>query len=217
MARELLHSIQKRDPARPTVMEVLVAYPGFHIMTLFYPVSHYLWSLQLRALARFWAYIGRMLTGIEIHPAAEIGENLFIDHGTGVVVGETAIIGNNCTLYHGVTLGGKGDITEGGRRHPIIGDNVIIGAGAQVLGAVTVGAGARIGANAVVTTDVADGVTVVGNPARALGKVETGRCAYGLPDGAMRDPRQDTIERLEKELQEIKASLSKNEAAQTNR
>lgn len=210
-ALELIASIRRRDPARPTFMEVVLAYPGFHAMTVFHPVAHFLWGLKLRALARLWSYVCRMVTGIEIHPGARVGRNLFIDHGTGVVIGETAIIGNDCTLYHGITLGGKGgETTESGRRHPVLGNNVIIGAGAQILGAITVGDSARVGANAVVTTDLPAHVTVVGNPARALSQPATDHCAYGLPNGAMKDPRQETIERLEQELRAVKETLEKS-------
>lgn len=162
---ELVQSIQRRDAARPTFLEVVLSYPGVHVLTLFHPLAQVLWGFELRAFARLWAHIGRMLTGIEIHPQARIGKNLFIDHGMGVVIGQTAVIGDDCTIYHGVTLGGKGD---GEKRHPTIGDRVMIGAHAQIIGPVSVGNGARIGAGAVVVKDVAAGATVVGNPARAI-------------------------------------------------
>ncbi|PZQ47641.1 MAG: serine O-acetyltransferase [Micavibrio aeruginosavorus] len=160
----LIESIQRRDPADPTFLEVVLGYPGFHVLTLFHPLANFLWKMELRALARFWSNIGRILTGIEIHPQAMIGRNLFIDHGMGVVIGQTASIGDDCTIYHGVTLGGKG---SGDKRHPSIGHSVMIGANAQLIGPVTVGNGARIGAGAVVTKDVPAGATAVGNPASA--------------------------------------------------
>lgn len=161
----LLKSIQMRDPAKPTTFEVVLAYPGFHMLTLFHPVAQLLWKYELRALARFWANIGRILTGIEIHPQAQIGKNLFIDHGMAVVIGQTAVIGDDCTIFHGVTLGGKGAAEK---RHATVGDRVMIGAGAHLIGPIVVGNDAKIGAGAVVVKDVAAGATVVGNPARAI-------------------------------------------------
>lgn len=176
-----IRSIQLRDEAKPTFFEVVLAYPGFHIMTLFHPVAHVLWLLKLRALARFWAYIGRFITGIEIHPGATIGRNLFIDHGTGVVIGQTAVIGDDCRLYHNVTLGGKGHMIEG-RRHPRIGHHVTIGAGATVLGPIHVQDHAKIGANALVVIDVPASMTAIGNPARLVGAPPSDESCYGLPD-----------------------------------
>lgn len=198
----LLQSIRARDEAQPTAMEVILAYPGFHIMTVFHPVAAFLWRYELRALARLWAYVGRFVTGIEIHPAARIGRNLFIDHGTGVVIGQTAIIGNECRLYHGVTLGGRGNVVENGeggvvRRHPKIGDHVVIGAGAQVLGPITVEDHAKIGANAVVTKDVPCGATAVGNPANIVRRPPDEDCPYGLPAGETPDPLAARIAALE--------------------
>lgn len=196
----LIESIQKRDPANPTFFEVVLAYPGFHILTLFHPLASLLWSMELRALARFWANIGRLLTGIEIHPEAKIGKNLFIDHGTGVVIGQTAVIGDDCTIYQGVTLGGKGDGLADEKRHPTIGNNVIVGAYAQILGGITVGDFARIGANAVVTKDVEDHATMVGNPARFIGRAEEKPAPYGLPDG-------ECLGAVERELDDVKVQL----------
>lgn len=161
----LIESIQRRDPARPTMFEVVLAYPGFHILILFHPVAKFLWQFELRALARFWANIGRILTGIEIHPQAQIGKNLFIDHGMGVVIGQTAVIGDDCTIYHGVTLGGKGD---GEKRHATVGNRVMIGAGAHLIGPIVIGNDVKIGAGSVVLKDVPAGTTAVGNPAHAI-------------------------------------------------
>lgn len=177
----LIQSIRERDPVRPSVAEVILCYPGFHIMVLFHPLAHWLYGRKCKTLARFWAHIGRCTTGIEIHPGATIGKNLFIDHGMGVVIGETATVGDNCTIYHGVTLGGRGG-TAGGKRHPDIGNNVMIGTGAQVLGPITVGDGARIGANSVVTETIPAGVSVMGIPARIICDAQTDFCAYGVPD-----------------------------------
>lgn len=177
----LINSIQTRDPAKPTWSEVVFSYPGFHVIG-FYKIAHFLWGRGLRGLARFVAHLGRFFTGIEIHPGASIGKNLFIDHGMGVVIGETAVIGNDVLLYHGVTLGGRGTANHNYRRHPVIGDGTVIGAGAQVLGAIHVGEKARIGANAVVTFDVPAGAVAVGNPARIVRTDDCKVGAYGLPD-----------------------------------
>ncbi len=161
-----IESIQKRDPADPSVLDVFLSYPGFHVMTVFHPLASILWHFKLRTLARLWAHIGRLLTGIEIHPQAQIGKNCFIDHGMGVVIGQTSVIGDNCLIYQGVTLGGKG--WDDKRRHPIIGNNVMIGAHAQIIGPIRIGDSAHIGAGSVVLHDVAMGDTVAGNPANII-------------------------------------------------
>lgn len=204
----LLHSIKMRDPAQPTTLEVVLGYPGFHALTLFHPVAAFLWKMEMRGLARFWANIGRMFTGIEIHPQAKIGKNLFIDHGTGVVIGQTAVIGDDCTIYQGVTLGGKGKEGAGEKRHPTIGNNVIVGAYAQVLGNITIGDYVRIGANAVVTKPVEDHAVMAGNPAKRIGRAEETPAPYGLcenvsapEDAAAVD---DTLARLQSIRQPIK-------------
>lgn len=154
-----------RDPAARTHFEILTTYPGVHAL-LMHRFSHWLWKARLYWLARFMSHIGRGLTGIEIHPGATIGHRVFIDHGMGVVIGETAIIGDDCTLYHGVTLGGT--TWNKGKRHPTLENGVVIGAGAKVLGPITIGAGAKIGSNAVVVKDVPANATAVGIPARIL-------------------------------------------------
>ncbi len=163
--REDIQSVFDRDPAARSSWEVLTCYPGVHA-ALAYRLSHWLWGHRLRWLARFVSHLGRMLTGIEIHPGATIGRRFFIDHGMGVVIGETAVIGDDVTLYHGVTLGGTS--WNKGKRHPTLEKGVVIGAGAQVLGPITIGAGAKIGSNAVVVKDVPPGATAVGNPARVI-------------------------------------------------
>ena len=188
MLKSLIQSIRDRDPVAPSVLEVVLCYPGFHVLVLFHPVAHFLYGLGLKTLARLWAHIGRGITGIEIHPGAKIGANLFIDHGMGVVIGETAVIGNNCTIYHGVTLGGRGG-SKGGKRHPDIGNNVMIGTGAQILGAITVGDGARIGANSVVIEDIPAGVSVMGIPAKVLGAASQEFCPYGMPEDDLTRPQ----------------------------
>lgn len=162
---QLARAIQARDPARPSLVEVFLCYPGLHAV-LFHRIAHWLYGRKLNFLARFLSQVSRHVTGIEIHPGAKIGKNLFIDHGAGTVIGGTAEIGDNVTIYHGVTLGGTGKHT--GKRHPTVGNNVFIGAGAQILGPIRVGDGAKIGAGAVVVKDVAPGTTVVGVPGRAV-------------------------------------------------
>jgi len=167
--REDIDCVFARDPAARTAWEVLTCYPGFHAITL-HRFSHWLWQHRLRWLARLSAHLGRWLTGIEIHPGATLGRRVFIDHGMGVVIGETAVISDECTLYHGVTLGGTS--WNKGKRHPTLARGVVVGAGAKVLGPITVGEGARVGSNAVVVRDVPPGATAVGIPARI---VEPGR------------------------------------------
>ncbi len=165
--REDVRCVFDRDPAARNAFEVLTTYPGVHAVLL-HRASHGLWSLRLKWPARLLAMFSRWLTGIEIHPAARIGRRFFIDHGMGVVIGETAEIGDDCTLYHGVTLGGTS--WEKGKRHPTLDDDVVVGAGAKVLGPIRLGAGARIGSNAVVVKDVPAGTTVVGIPGRVVQK-----------------------------------------------
>lgn len=163
--REYIASISRRDPAARSALEILTAYPGIHAVAI-HRLSHVLWRLRLRLLARWISQLGRWLTGVEIHPGARIGRRLFIDHGMGVVIGETAEIGDDVTLYHGVTLGGTSWNRE--KRHPTLGNNVVVGAGAQVLGPITVGDGARIGSNSVVVKEVPADATVVGIPGRIV-------------------------------------------------
>ncbi|HSQ06158.1 MAG TPA: serine O-acetyltransferase, partial [Chromatiaceae bacterium] len=160
-----LDCVFDRDPAARTRFEVLTTYPGLHAIFL-YRIAHGLWGRGWRWLPRFVSYIGRIWTGIDIHPGASIGLRFFIDHGSGVVIGETAEIGDDCTLYHGVTLGGTS--WRQGKRHPTLGDGVVVGAGAKVLGPVVIGAGARVGANSVVIGDVPEGRTVVGIPGKVV-------------------------------------------------
>jgi len=168
--REDIHCVFERDPAARNAFEVLTTYPGLHAL-LFHRLAHGLWKVGFRWLARFISAISRWLTGIEIHPGATIGRRFFIDHGMGVVIGETAEIGDDCTLYHGVTLGGTS--WEKGKRHPTLGNNVVVGAGAKVLGPIRLGDGARVGSNAVVVKDVPAGGTVVGVPGRVVSKSDS--------------------------------------------
>ena len=163
--KEEIQAVFDRDPAARSTFEILTAYPGFHAV-LTHRLSHRLWHLKLRWLARILSNISRWLTGIEIHPGAQIGRRFFIDHGMGVVIGETAVIGDDCTLYHGVTLGGTS--WQKGKRHPTLGDDVVVGAGAKVLGPIEIGDHSRIGSNAVVVKSVPVDSTVVGVPGRLI-------------------------------------------------
>ena len=207
-----IDSIMVRDPAARSRLDVVFSYPGFHAM-MFYRMSHLLWGWRLLFLGRLVSHLGRWLTGIEIHPGAEIGRRLFIDHGMGVVVGETAILGDDVTLYQGVTLGGTS--LAGGKRHPTLEDGVVIGAGAQVLGPVTMGAGARIGANAVVLKDVPSDVTMVGIPARMVQprpKTQDAATAkefwaYGTPSADLPDPVARAIDGLCDQVTSLQAQV----------
>ena len=208
--REEIESIRARDPAARSGLEVVLCYPGFHVM-LFHRVASAAWKARLHLVARFVSQFGRFLTGIEIHPGATIGRRLFIDHGSGVVIGETAAVGDDVTLYHGVTLGGTS--LDGGKRHPTLEDGVIVGAGAKILGPITVGRNARIGANAVVLADVPDGVTMVGIPARiAMAKRKSdGFHAYGV-DEDLPDPVLRAVETLRGEIGRLQARIDELEA-----
>jgi serine O-acetyltransferase len=168
--KEDISIVFERDPAARTHFEILTTYPGVHAL-LMHRLSHWLWQHRLYWFARFNSHIGRWLTGIEIHPGATIGRRMFIDHGMGVVIGETAVVGDDCTLYHGVTLGGTS--WNKGKRHPTLENGVVIGAGAKVLGPITVGTGAKIGSNAVVVKDVPANATAVGIPARILEEADS--------------------------------------------
>ncbi len=168
--KEDIKCVFDRDPAARGYFEVLTTYPGVHAM-LFYRLNNLLWRWNLKWLARAFSGLARLLTGIEIHPGATIGRRFFIDHGMGVVIGETTVIGDDCTLYHGVTLGGTS--WDKGKRHPTLGNDVVVGAGAKVLGPITLGDNSRVGSNAVVVKDVPEGSTVVGVPGRVIGKTST--------------------------------------------
>lgn len=164
--REDIASVLQRDPAARSKLEVVLCYPGVHALIL-HRVAHRFWGWRLHLLARFTAHVARVLTGIEIHPGATLGRRVFIDHGFGVVIGETAEVGDDCTIYQGVTLGGT-SLYRGVKRHPTLEAGVVVGAGAKVLGGFTVGAGAKVGSNAVVVKPVPAGATAVGNPAHVL-------------------------------------------------
>ena len=163
--REDIRSVFDRDPAARSVWEVVTCYPGFHALVM-HRLAHWFWGAGFKWLGRFTSHVARWLTGIEIHPGATIGRRFFIDHGMGVVIGETAEIGDDVTLYHGVTLGGTS--WNKGKRHPTLGNGVVVGAGAKVLGPITMHAGSKVGSNAVVVKDVPAGATAVGIPARII-------------------------------------------------
>ena len=222
--KEDIYCVFDRDPASRTVFEVLTTYPGTHAL-LMHRLSHWLWGRNLKWLARAFSYIGRWFTGIEIHPGATIGRRFFIDHGTGVVIGETAEIGDDVTLYHGVTLGGTS--WSEGKRHPTVHNNVVVGAGAKILGPIVVGENSRIGSNAVVVKEVPPGATMVGVPARQVGKMATvadvrkatadkiGFDAYGvtvdLPDPMVEaiDKMLDHIHETDTRFEEMRCALRK--------
>lgn len=204
---ELIKTIQERDPARPTTLEVILGYNGFHAV-MWHRMNQFLWGLELRAMARFFSNIARILTGIEIHPEAKIGRRFFIDHGTGVVIGQTAVIGDDVTIYHGVTLGGVGRRGQvDGKRHPTLEDGAMVGSGAQVLGDVTVGKKAKVGSNSVVTTDIPEGATALGIPARVIGGDDTAR-GYGMPSRKELEDITFTIDCILGEMGKIKKELN---------
>jgi serine O-acetyltransferase len=210
--REDIDCVFERDPAARSRLEILLTYPGVHAL-LWQRIAHRLWRWDLKFAARLVAYLSRLLTNIDIHPGATIGRRLFIDHGAGVVIGETAIIGNDVTLYHGVTLGGT--TWNKGRRHPTLMDGVLVGAGAKVLGAITLGRNVRIGANSVVVADVPDDRSVVGIPGRIVARES--RSVHGLngvdlnhhlipdPVGRAITCLLERIEHLERQLQQHSA------------
>lgn len=204
--RDDIRSVFERDPAARSTLEVLLAYPGLHAVWI-HRISHRLWRWRLKLLARVLSQLARWLTGIEIHPGATIGNRFFIDHGMGVVIGETAEIGDDCTLYHGVTLGGTS--WEKAKRHPTLGNNVVVGAGAKILGPITLGDNARVGSNSVVVKNVPAGATVVGIPGRIVAVAndtnsdkrramaeKIGFDAYGQHHGQLPDPVTQALDRI---------------------
>lgn len=215
-----LDAILARDPATNSRLEAAICNSGFHSICV-YRLSHYLWNKNFHLTARTLSQLARFLTGVEIHPAAKIGKGFMIDHGMGVVIGETTEIGNNVTLYHDVTLGGTTVFDSHGKqctkRHPTIGNNVIIGSGAQVLGPITVGNNSKIGSNAIVIKDVQENTTVVGFPAHQTQKSKSKKfCSYGF-DNQNTDELSETvvhlsedIHNLRSEIDKLKQKLSKN-------
>lgn len=227
--KEDISIVFDRDPAARTHFEILTTYPGVHALIM-HRFSHWLWNAKWYWMGRMFSHIGRWLTGIEIHPGATIGRRVFIDHGMGVVIGETAVIGDDCTLYHGVTLGGTS--WNKGKRHPTLEQGVVIGAGAKVLGPITIGKNAKIGSNAVVVKDVPENATAVGIPARILEEEKLkkrddtaqkiGFSAYAVGNDE-NDPITKAIHSLldhanqqEAELNALKAQISKLNDAQSD-
>ncbi|MGH7118528.1 MAG: serine O-acetyltransferase [Acetobacteraceae bacterium] len=206
---ESIRAYRERDPAARSNLEVLLCYPGLHAVLL-HRVARWLWRRHLFLAGRWVSQLGRFLTGIEIHPGAKIGRRLVIDHGMGVVIGETAEVGDDCHFYHQVTLGGIS--LARGKRHPSIGNRVIVGAGAKVLGPITLGDDVRVGANAVVVQPVPPGTTVVGVPAHPVeerARIAVRGAAYGTPCDGGTDPVLCEIESLRSELEEVEAKLAR--------
>jgi serine O-acetyltransferase len=206
--REDIRSVFDRDPAARTAWEVLTCYPGLHAI-YFHKLAHWFWGHGLYWLGRLTSHVGRLLTGIEIHPGATIGRRVFIDHGMGVVIGETAEVGDDVTLYHGVTLGGT--TWNKGKRHPTLGNGVVVGAGAKILGPLVVGEGAKIGSNAVVVKDVPPGGTVVGVPGRLLEEITARQqarfAAYAVVQG-QDDPFATAIQMLVEHSHELELAVA---------
>ena len=196
---EEIRTVKDRDPAAKSAMEVLLLYPGLHALVI-YRISHALWQWRLPIVPRWLSQAARFWTGVEIHPAAAIGKNLFIDHGMGVVIGETAIVGDNVLLYQGVTLGGTGK--ETGKRHPTVGNNVVVGTGAKILGNITIGDNSYIGANAVVIKDVPPNSTVVGIPGR-ITKQEGRKIDMELDHTHVHDPVMENMAKLLKRIKTL--------------
>jgi len=196
-----IRAAQKRDPAAKSFIEILLLYQGLHAL-MAYRVAHFLYNMRIFFLARYISQLARWLTGIEIHPGAKIGKRFFIDHGMGVVIGETAIIGDDVLVYQGVTLGGTG--LEKGKRHPTLGSNIVIGAGAKVLGNITVGDNSYIGSNAVVIKDVPPNSTVVGVPGR-ITKQDGKKIDISLDHIHVLDPLMQTIEDLQKRIDDLES------------
>jgi len=219
--REEIDGIMQRDPAARSRLEVALCYASFHAILL-HRLSHWLWVRNWRLAARFLSNLGRWFTDIEIHPGARIGKRFFADHGLGVVIGETAEIGDDVTLYQGVTLGGVSPSVNsaaqvGVKRHPTLADGVIVGAGAKIIGPILVGAGARVGSNAVVVREVQPGTTVVGIPARVVSRArprdadERDFTAYALTESGVTDPLLKSIEMLQEQVARLEARLAELE------
>ena len=204
-------NIQRKDPAARSVLEVMLLYPGFHIL-VYHRIAHWLYEHKHFFLARWVSQHGRHRTGIEIHPGATIGKCLFIDHGMGIVFGETCEIGDNCTIYHGVTLGGTGK--DCGKRHPTLGNNVLVGCGAKVLGPLTIADNCKIAAGAVVLTDIPENSTAVGIPARIVRR--HGRKVDDLDQVHIPDPVAQELRKLRKEVNDLKKQVASLHSADSD-
>ena len=204
--REDIQTVFAKDPAARSVPEVIFCYPGLHALW-FHRLAHFLWRHRLKFSARFLSHISRFLTGVEIHPGAKIGRRFFIDHGAGVVIGETAEVGDDVLMYQGVVLGGT--TLKKGKRHPTVGNNVVIGTGAVALGAITIGDGARIGSGSVVVKSVPPGATVVGIPGRIV--EEHHKPLVDLEHGRLPDPVAEAIKLVLKKQKELEKRLKKLE------
>jgi serine O-acetyltransferase len=204
--REDIRSVFDRDPAARSTLEVLLCYAGLHAIWD-HRIAHWFWEHNMKLLARMLSQLSRFFTGIEIHPGAVIGRRFFIDHGMGVVIGETAEIGNDVTIYHGVTLGGVS--TQKGKRHPTIGDGVVIGAGAKILGAIEIGSGSRVGANAVVVDEIPPDSVVVGVPGHPVHKEKPSRLLPDLNHNKLPDLIEDSLEDLLARVERLESERSK--------
>jgi serine O-acetyltransferase len=204
--REDINSVFERDPAARNVLEIVFCYPGLHAV-LFYRVSHWFWVRRMYFMGRFISHVARFLTGIEIHPGARIGRKFFIDHGMGVVIGETSEIGDNVTLFHGVTLGGT--TWKKIKRHPTVGSNVVVGVGAKILGPVTIGDNTKIGANSVVVNDIPPNSVVVGIPGKVVFRVE-GERRIQMDTAFMPDPQSRAIANLLERVKVLEEKLGKD-------
>jgi serine O-acetyltransferase len=213
--KEDIKCIKDRDPALPSTAEALFCYPGLHAIW-FHRTSNFFWKggffgIKLKLIARYISYLGRFISGVDIHPGATLGKRLFIDHATGLVVGETTEIGDDVTLYHGVTLGGisLANPPKGAKRHPTLKNGAIIGAGAQVLGPITIGECALVGANSVVTKNVPKGATAAGNPAKIITKKKNEDFhAYGIPTKGIQDPVTKEIDKLKKQVKKLEQQIA---------
>lgn len=207
--REDVASVFERDPAAKSVLEVLLCYSGLHALW-FHRFNHWLWTHHLRLLARWLSQVARLLTGIEIHPGAQIGRRLFIDHGMGVVVGETSVVGDDVTLYQGVSLAGTGK--ETGKRHPTIGNGVVIGAGAKVLGNIRIGDNSRVGAGSVVLRDVPDNSTIVGVPGHLV--FRSGKRVVIVDPKQISDPLSEALAAVAAQVKDLKLRVQRLEGGE---
>jgi len=203
--REDINAVFERDPAAKSVIEIIFCYPGFHAI-LFYRFARWFWIHKMYLIGRLISHVGRFLTGIEIHPGARIGKRFFIDHGMGVVIGETSEIGDNVTLYHGVTLGGT--TWKKIKRHPTIGNNVVVGVGAKILGPVKIGDNTKIGANSVVVNEIPPNSIVVGIPGKVVFRVE-GEKRIQMDSAFMPDPQSRAIANLLERVKQLEERLDK--------